>query len=59
MSEITIDDTEGSELITIQTKEAKVALMLNNGEATLTVYGDSGVSIASASGPVNPSSSRS
>jgi len=51
-SEITIDDTSGSELITIQTKETKTALVLNHSEATLVVYGDSGVSIASASGPV-------
>lgn len=46
-SEITLDDTDGAELIRIQTIEGKVGLLLENAGTKLTITGETEVNINS------------
>lgn len=48
-SEITVDDTSGSEAITIRTKDGKVAVLLDAAGTKLTLTGDTEVAISSGS----------
>jgi uncharacterized protein involved in type VI secretion and phage assembly len=48
-SEITVDDTGGSEAITIRTKDGKVAVLLDAAGTKLTLTGDAEVAISSGS----------
>lgn len=48
-SEVTVDDTEGSEVITVRTKDGKVAITLDAAGTKLTLVGDTEVAISSGS----------
>jgi len=51
-SELTIDDTSGSEKITLQTKEGKLSLVMDQKAKTITVTGETEIKLSSPNGKV-------